>query len=301
MGALSIQKPIALASGERLAANDSLPEVVVGGLRIARLSRSELAEKMVEDCLAARRQPGRIARTVFAANGHAIALAALDSEFRRRFEDADIVHADGQALVFASKLITSTPVSERSATTDFIHDAARAAATHGLKFFLLGATEEVNRRCAEQLLKIYPGLKIASRRHGYFARDEEDAICQTINESGADIVWIGLGVPLEYEFASRNQHRFNAGWLVTCGGCFNYISGDYRRAPGWMQRAGLEWLHRLVDDPKRLFWRYAVTNPLALLMLLIRTSESRPAPAVKPVGQENDHAPIPAPARLRRA
>jgi len=79
-------------------------------------------------------------------------------------------------------------------------------------------------------------------------------------------------VPLEYEFAVRNRNRLGAGWLVTCGGCFNFLSGDHRRAPRWMQRVGLEWLHRLCQEPKRLFWRYAVTNPLAAFLLLTRTN-----------------------------
>ncbi len=86
----------------------------------------------------------RAPKLVFAANGHAIALAAKDEGFRAASTRADIIHADGQAAVFASQLLTSTPIPERSATTDFIHDAARAAAEHGLRFFLLGATEEAN-------------------------------------------------------------------------------------------------------------------------------------------------------------
>jgi exopolysaccharide biosynthesis WecB/TagA/CpsF family protein len=82
---------------------------------------------------------------------------------------------------------------------------------------------------------------------------------------------VGLSVPLEYEFAVRNRTRLKAGWLVTCGGCYNFITGAYKRAPQWMQATGLEWLFRLVREPRRLFWRYAVTNPLAIFLLLTRT------------------------------
>jgi len=90
------------------------------------------------------------------------------------------------------------------------------------------------------------------------------------------VLWVGLGVPLEYEFCERNRDRLKAGWIVTCGGCFNFATGAYRRAPEWMQRTGLEWLHRLWREPKRLFWRYAVTNPLAIFLLLTRTA-AKPA------------------------
>src|SRR5262249_15210041 len=149
------------------------------------------------------------------------------------------------------------------ATTDFIHDAAKAAVAHGLKIFLLGATEQANADCADVLHRLYPGLEIAGRHNGYFKQDDEAAICEAINASGADIVFVGLSVPFEYEFAVRNKHRLRAGWLVTCGGCFNFVTGAYRRAPRWMQDASLEWLYRLAREPRRLFWRYAVTNPLA--------------------------------------
>jgi N-acetylglucosaminyldiphosphoundecaprenol N-acetyl-beta-D-mannosaminyltransferase len=227
---------------------------------------------MLTDCLAARTIPDHNPKLVFAVNGHAIALTARDAAFAKIFTRADLIHADGQAAVFASRLLTGTPIPERSATTDFIHDASRLAATHGLRFFLLGATEETNARAAEILRETYPGLQIVGRRHGYFGADEEDDICDEINLTKPDVIWVGLSVPVEYEFAVRNKDRLNAGWLVTCGGCYNFITGTYTRAPRWMQAAGLEWLHRLIREPKRLFWRYAVTNPIAIFLLLTRTN-----------------------------
>ena len=192
---------------------------------------------MVGDCLAARGGK-RAPKLVFASNGHSIALAALNSEFRRQLEGADLIHADGAPVVFASKLLTSSPVPERSATTDFIFDAAAIAEQHGLKFFLLGSTEEINARCAQALRKAYPGVKIVGRRNGYFAPQDEAGICAEINRSGADVVWVGLGVPLEYAFCLRNKARLQAGWVVTCGGCFNFAAGDYVRAPKWIRSRG---------------------------------------------------------------
>lgn len=261
-------------------ANDAYGEVMVGGLKTVCLSRDGLTRMMLADCIAARGAQTVHSKLIFAVNGHAIALAAKDDNFRRTFEGADIIHADGQAAVFASRLFTGTPIPERSATTDFIHDAAKAAAEHGLRFFLLGATEEANQKVARILSDTYPGLRIVGRRHGYFSPLEEDEICDEINLTRPDVIWVGLSVPLEYEFAVRNRDRLKAGWLVTCGGCFHYITGDYARAPRWMQIAGLEWLHRMWRNPKRLFWRYASTNPLALFLLLTRTNALSPeAPA----------------------
>jgi exopolysaccharide biosynthesis WecB/TagA/CpsF family protein len=267
----------------RTHANDAFDEVMVGGIKTACLTRANLTRMMLTDCFAARETEGTHPKLIFAINGHAIARAASDEQFRRIFESADIIHADGQAAVFASKLFTGTPIPERSATTDFIHDAARAAAEHGLRFFLLGATEEANKKAVRILRETYPGLQIVGRRHGYFSLLDEDDICDEINLTQPDVIWAGLSLPLEYEFAVRNRNRLKAGWLVTCGGCFNYITGDYKRAPRWMQAVGLEWLHRMLCDPKKLFWRYATTNPLAFFLLLTRTSALPPgamAPAL---------------------
>jgi len=254
------------------AANDSYTEVTVGGIRTACLTRDGLAHMMVLDCLAARDDPGRRPKLVFATNGHAIALAAQDEGFRFTFEQADIIHADGQAAVLASRLLTRAPIPERSATTDFIHDAAKAGDQNGLRFFLLGATEETNAQAARILRQTYPGLQIVGRHHGYFSEMEEDELCDEINLTQPDVVWVGLSVPREYEFSVRNRSRLRAGWLITCGGCFNFVTGAYTRAPSWMQMLGLEWLYRLIREPRRLFWRYAMTNPLAIFLLLTRTT-----------------------------
>lgn len=248
----------------------AIPSVIIGGVKTACLSRAGLATLMIADCFEARAVK-RAPKLVFSVNGNSIARTAIDASFRRAYEAADLIHADGQPVVLASRLFTKTPIPERSATTDFFHDAAKAAAARGLGFYLLGGTEQANAACAAEMQRLYPGLRIAGRRNGYFARGEEAAICNDINASRADIVWVGLGIPLEQDFSARNKDRLNAGWLVTCGGCFNFVTGDYARAPNWMQRAGLEWLYRVMREPKRLFWRYALTNPRAIYLMLTRS------------------------------
>ena len=230
-----------LHSRERRSGPRVYHQVMVGGIETACVSRHQLGGLMGGDCLAAR--GGRRApRLVFATNGHAIAMAALDQKFRKTFAKADLVHADGEPVVAASKLLTATPVPERSATTDFLFDAAKAAAEHGLTFFLLGSTEDINARAAAKVTDA--GVTIVGRRNGYFTRAEETAIVDAINASGADVLWVGLGVPFEYEFCLRNKSRLKVGWVITCGGCFNFAAGDYQRAPVWMQKCGREWAFR---------------------------------------------------------
>ncbi len=232
-------------------------------------SRLELVDAAVHDASLAKAS----ARLVFDANGHGVALAQSDAEFRANLDAADIVHADGGFLVTLSKYLAGEAIAERSPTTDMIHDFAVAPQARHLKHFLLGATEDVNARACDILRKTYPEFRIVGRRDGYFSPEEEEGIVDMINASGADIVWIGLGKPLEQAFCLRHREKWNAAWLITAGGCFNYITGDYPRAPTWMQQTNLEWLHRMVTRPRQLTWRYLTTNPVALKVAFTRSDK----------------------------
>jgi exopolysaccharide biosynthesis WecB/TagA/CpsF family protein len=252
-------------------ARRSVRHIVIGGVPTAVLGSQGLADRMVSDCLARRAQPDRWPVMVFSTNGHTLSMAAFDRAFRNDLLKADIIHADGGVIVGASRL-TRAPIPERTATTDFIHIASNAApAAGGLRFFLLGSTEEINRTAGERLTALYPGVTIAGRHHGYFSAEDEPRICDLINEAGADVVWVGLGKPLEQRFCVRNRSRIRAGWIITCGGCFHYLTGHYRRAPLWMRTRGLEWLHRMMFGPKYLIARYLATNPHALYLIATRT------------------------------
>lgn len=246
--------------------------VFVGGVKAATASRAELTRRIIQDCLERRKSPGAPPRLLFDANGHGISLAARDADYRKALQVADVVHADGGWIVLASGFLSGAKIAERSATTDMIHDLASAGIEHGIRHYLLGSTEEVNASCAERLERTYPGIVIAGRRHGYFRPEEEAAIIDSISAAAPDLLWIGLGKPREQLFAVRNRDRLRAAWAITCGGCFNYITGHYRRAPRWMQDSHLEWLFRAVTTPK-LLWRYATTSPHAIWLTLTRRDD----------------------------
>jgi exopolysaccharide biosynthesis WecB/TagA/CpsF family protein len=232
------------------------------------VSESELVGHLLADCAA--RREGSLPHPVVVAdtNGQAISLYAVDPDYAAAIDQCDIVHADGQFVVWLSRVAGGKVIPERTATTDLIHAAARASVERGLGFFLLGGSEEINRRAAEALTAAYPGLRIAGRHHGYFADADEADLARRINTSGADVLWVGLGKPKEQQFAVRNRALLSCGWIVTCGGCFHFLAGDYRRAPAWMQRLGLEWLHRMATGPRYLMMRYLVTIPHALWLAL---------------------------------
>jgi exopolysaccharide biosynthesis WecB/TagA/CpsF family protein len=177
----------------------------------------------------------------------------------------DIVDVDGQPLVLATHLICRAPLRERVATTDLILDAAKVAAEQGLRFYFLGARPGVAAAAAEHLTARYPGLQIVGCRDGYFSQGEEEAICADVVAAGTDVLWLGLGSPLQDRFAARNRDRLaGLAWIRTCGGLFDYYSGDQPRAPWLMQVLGLEWLFRSLREPRRLGLRYLTTNPRAV-------------------------------------
>ena len=247
---------------------------ILAGWPVVRLNREEFARLMVTDCLAARATPrNSVPKIVFDINGQGISLAETDCQYNRALKAADYIHVDGQALIFASKLFSLTPLRERLATTDYFHDAAAVCQGSGLRIYLLGASEKMNAIAVRNARNLYPELYISGNRHGYFSDEEESAICRNIVASSTDVLWVGLGKPKEQLFCIRNRSRLQGvGWIITCGGLFDFLGGRNKRAPQWMQNAGLEWLHRLLQDPRRFFWRYLTTNIHAAYLLWSRRS-----------------------------
>lgn len=241
-----------------------LPHVMMAGIPAALASESDLVDAMQADSIAFRAGLRERPVSVLDINGHAMSLYKTNAEFAAAIDEADVVHADGQFVVALSRLGGGERVPERTATTDLIGAAAERAAELGLSFYLLGGEEDVNAAAAERLAETYPGLVIAGRRNGYFTEDEEDEVIAEINAVKPDIVWVGLGKPKEQIFVHRVKDRLKCAWIVTCGGCFNFVVGDYLRAPKWMQKYGLEWVHRMATGPRYLVLRYATTVPHAM-------------------------------------
>src|SRR5690606_39028686 len=142
-------------------------------------------------------------RLVFSSNAQGIALAGQDKQFARTMAQADIVHADGMPVVMASRF-TRTPLPERICTTDFFVDAAAAANASGLRFFMLGGTEAQNQAVVQAIHRDHPQLAVVGRHHGYFGRERDEEICGMIRASGADVLWVAMGKPLQEEWSVRN-------------------------------------------------------------------------------------------------
>jgi N-acetylglucosaminyldiphosphoundecaprenol N-acetyl-beta-D-mannosaminyltransferase len=244
------------------------PTSFLGRLPIAQTDVASSARGFIAHALESR---GKDRRPFYStsANGQVLALCGKDEAFLSLMRKADQIHADGMPMVLYSKMFSKRPLPERVATTDLVHEVAKLAEDASVSFYFLGASEEVNAKAVEEMQRRYPKLIFAGRRNGYFSRDEEDAVIAGINAARPDILWIGLGVPLEQQFIDRNIDRLTGvGVIKTSGGLFDFISGKNARAPDWMQAAGLEWLYRAWLEPRRLAMRYLTTNPKAIGALI---------------------------------
>jgi len=252
---------------------DTLPRVNIAGMPVVRVTRAELAQQMVRDWQA-QQQSGRtlLPKVALSINGQGAAYYNTDALTRQAMDAAEYIHADGQGVVLASRWLTSAPIPERCATTDFFHDAARAAEQEGLSFYFLGGAEAENAAAVAEAQRLYPRLKIAGRRNGYWKPEEEAAVVATIQATQPDVVWINLGKPKQEEFCLKYRDALQGvTWFKTCGGLYKFLGGIDKRAPLWMQKIGFEWFYRMMCEPRRLFWRYLVTNNQAIWYTLTKS------------------------------
>lgn len=246
----------------------------VGGVPVCRLTQEDLAEEMVAD--AKLKSEGMLPKMVFSLNGQALSLLHTNSSFKNAMSSADIVHADGQSIVLFCRAFVGGALPERIATTDFFHVAARAAEREGLRFYMLGGDAATIERAAATVRRLYPDLALVGWRDGYFTDAETPEVLEAVRAAKPDVLWIGMGKPREQLFAQRHQRDLaGIAWLKTCGGLFDFLAGNNRRAPVWMQNFGLEWLFRASLEPRRLAWRYATTNVHATAIMIAGLKRSR--------------------------
>lgn len=245
---------------------NEIEHISVGGIKTACISRKEMV-----DVISIRTQEYRKNKArpliIFSSNAHSVSLANTDKNFMEIMNCADINHADGQSVVSMSKWIKGPSIPERSATTDTIHDIPKFD-SKVQNHFLLGGKQSIVEKCAQILSEDYPNFQIAGTQHGYFDKENCNDIITKINDTKPDILWVGFGKPSEQNWIIKNRDQLNVPVIISCGGCYNYVTGDYARAPKWMQNNGLEWLHRALTEPKKLLWRYLTTNPHSVWCVL---------------------------------
>jgi len=200
---------------------------------------------------------------VCVANVHMFVEASMDRNFFRVMEHASIVTPDGKPLTWALYALRGIR-QPRAAGMDLLPELLEAAAHRELRVYFYGSTPEVLARTREYLDRHYPSTMVAGMYSPPFrplTPAEETDVIKTINRSGAHLVFVVLGCPKQEAWMASMKGRVQA-TMIGIGGALPVLIGDQRRAPRWMQRAGLEWFYRLAQDPRRLFKRYFVTNTL---------------------------------------
>ncbi|MGN6506051.1 MAG: WecB/TagA/CpsF family glycosyltransferase [Tepidisphaeraceae bacterium] len=206
--------------------------------------------------------------------------AASDPEFRRRLNEFDLVCPDGQPVRWCLNHFHKAGLTDRVYGPSCTLKLCEAAEQQGVSIYLYGASPETLALFQQQLLQRFPKLRIAgaeSPPYRPLTPDEDRETVERINRSGAGLIFIGTGSIKQENFAWSHRDSIN-GVQLCVGAAFDFIAGTKPTAPGWMQRRGLEWLFRLVKEPKRLFKRYAITNSL-FLMYVFREKLRGPNPA----------------------
>jgi len=211
----------------------------------------------------------RESRYVCICNVHSVVTARRRMEFRQVVNQADMATCDGMPLAWYLRR-NGYPRQQRINGPDLMWKCCERAQADGIPIFLYGATDETLLKLTRRLRQVFPRLRLAGVYSPPFREltaDEEEGVISLINDSGAGFVFISLGCPKQELWMARQRGKL-PGVMVGVGAAFDYHAGVVKRAPGWMQNRGLEWLYRLMSEPRRLWRRYLTTNSLFVYYLL---------------------------------
>nr|WP_010133809.1 WecB/TagA/CpsF family glycosyltransferase [Microbulbifer agarilyticus] len=202
----------------------------------------------------------------------------------------DIINIDGTGVVWGARFL-GHDVPERVAGIDLFYSLLEMSAEKGFPVYFLGARAAVVSKAVLRLKSRYPQLKVAGWHHGYFWEDEQSVV-DDIRRSGARLLFVAITSPHKENFIHRWRDQLNVDFVMGVGGTFDVVAGKVQRAPKWMQRAGLEWLFRLLQEPRRMWRRYLVTNCAFACQLLREKCRMgfRPRPAHPVQAQESNQS-----------
>ncbi|TMR09042.1 WecB/TagA/CpsF family glycosyltransferase [Nonomuraea turkmeniaca] len=221
--------------------------------------------QVIAQCVAAISEKGRL--TIGVVNAAKVVNMRTDAALRQSVLDSDLVLADGQAVVWAARMLGHR-LPERVAGIDLFTELMAEGDRRGYRAYFLGATDEVLSRVLAEVRLRYPGLGIAGSRDGYFPVEESADVAADVAASGADLLFLGITSPKKEIFIREWGERTQARIIHGVGGSFDVLAGRTRRAPLRWQRLGLEWLYRLLQEPLRLGPRYVRTNGRFLLLVI---------------------------------
>jgi N-acetylglucosaminyldiphosphoundecaprenol N-acetyl-beta-D-mannosaminyltransferase len=223
------------------------------GCEIDRLTIHEAVERCEHHIEA------RVSAQHMAVNAAKVVAMQDDSELLRLVNSCEIVTADGQAIVWASRLLRD-PLPSRVTGIDLMQELLALAERKGYGVYLLGARADVLEQAMARMRRLHPGLRIVGHRDGYFSESEEQGIVAAIRGSQPDLLFVAMPSPRKERFIGRWRDELEIPFCMGVGGAFDVMAGVTRRAPRPLQRLGLEWAFRLAQEPRRLLRRYLVGN-----------------------------------------
>lgn len=199
--------------------------------------------------------------------------AERNAELRRIINECALINVDGMPVVWASRLL-GKPLKERVAGVDLFEALMRRSAAKGWRVYLLGAREEVVSE-VKRLYEIkYPGLVVAGYRNGYWSEAEEPGVVADITAARADLLFVAISSPKKEHFLGQYQGQMKIPFAMGVGGTFDVAVGRVKRAPVWMQKSGLEWFYRFLQEPRRMFRRYFIED-MAFFRLFLKEALRR--------------------------
>ena len=205
------------------------------------------------------------------ANVHTTVTASEDAEYRAVQNGGVMAIPDGGPLSSVGRKRGAENMS-RTTGPSYLGEILKLSAEKGYRHYFYGSTEQTLAKLKENLTRDYPGIQIAGMYSPPFremTQEEDTVLIDQINETAPDFLWVGLGAPKQEKWMAAHQGKVK-GLMVGVGAAFDYFAGNIKRAPQWMQKCNLEWLYRLLQDPKRLFKRYMVTNTKFIWNAVIR-------------------------------
>ena len=194
--------------------------------------------------------------------------ASRDEDLRKIINECALINVDGMPVVWASRLL-GKPLKERVAGVDLFESLMAHSAAKGWRVFLLGAREEVVSGVKDIYEKRFPGFRLAGYRNGYWKPEEEAEVVKQIADAKADLLFVAISSPKKEQFLGKYQAEMKIPFAMGVGGTFDVAVGRVKRAPLWMQKAGLEWFYRILQEPTRMFKRYFIDD-MAFFGLLIK-------------------------------
>ncbi len=233
--------------------SEKCPTVELLGVKVCALRMSEVLD-MADECIAKRNK-----LLVGILNVAKIVNVRKDPLLRTSLDESNIILADGVPIVWLSRML-GAPLPERIAGIDLMYRLLERASEKNYGIYLLGAKPEVVEKVVEIVKNSYLGLRVVGYRNGYFKQHEEYEVTKNINNSSADILFVAISSPKKEAFLGRWRSSLNVPICHGVGGSFDVLAAVTKRAPLWMQKSGLEWLYRLIQEPRRMWKRYLVTN-----------------------------------------